>query len=181
MSPLNLFFAANAWAAAGGEHHTPTIDEVIFPAINFIIYAGLLYFFALPAVRNFLRSRREEVVATMEQASAKKRQAEALVGEYRAKLAGVDQEVRSIHGSFQREAEIERNRLLREAQTLADKIRADARFLAAQETKAAQQMIREEMAVRAEAAARDLVLKHISTEDQGRLTQDFIQGIGSAR
>ncbi len=181
MSPLDLFFAANAWAAAGGEHHTPTIDEVIFPAINFILYAGLLYFFALPAVRSFLRSRREEVVATMEQASSKKRQAEALVGEYRTKLAGVDQEVRSIHRSFQVEAETERNRLLGEAQALAAKIREDARFLAAQETKAAQQMVREEMAVRAEAAARELVQKHISAEDQGRLAQDFLQGIGAAR
>ena len=61
MSPLDLLFAATAWAAGGGEHHTPTIDEVIFPAINFIIYAALLYFFALPALRSFLRSRRDEV------------------------------------------------------------------------------------------------------------------------
>jgi F-type H+-transporting ATPase subunit b len=181
LSPLDLLFAATAWAAGGGEHHTPTIDEVIFPAINFIIYAALLYFFALPALRSFLRSRRDEVVATMEQASAKKRQAEGLVSEYRAKLAGVDQEIRAIHGSFQREAEAERSKLLAEAQILAAKIREDARFLAAQETKAAQQVIRAEMAARAEAAARELVRKHILPEDQARLAQDFIQSIGAAR
>lgn len=181
MSALDLFTVANAWAAGGGEHHTPTIDEVIFPAINFIIYAAVLYFFALPAVRGFLRSRREDVVATMAQASAKKQQAEALVGEYRAKLAGVDQEIRAIHASFQREAETEQDKLRTEARNLAAKIRDDARFLADQETKAARQMIREEMASQAQAAARELVQKNISAADHGRLAQDFIQSIGSAR
>ena len=181
MSALDLFTVANAWAAGGGAHHTPTIDEVIFPAINFIIYAAVLYFFALPAVRGFLRSRREDVVATMAQASAKKQQAEALVGEYRAKLAGVDQEIGAIQASFRREAETEQDKLLTEARNLAAKIRDDAHFLADQETKAARQMIREEMASQAQAAARQLVQSNISAADHGRLAQDFIQSIGSAR
>ena len=90
MSGLDLFIATNAWAsAAGAEHHVPTIGEVVLPAINFIIYAAVLYYFALPAVRNLLRSRREEIVTTIAQASAKKQQAEALVNEYRAKVARV--------------------------------------------------------------------------------------------
>jgi F-type H+-transporting ATPase subunit b len=104
VSALGFLFVANAWAAGGGEHHAPTIDEVIFPAINFIIYAGILYFFALPALRGFLRSRHEQVVSTIAHASAKKQQAEALVSEYRNKLAGVDQEIRSIQAAFEQEA-----------------------------------------------------------------------------
>ena len=181
MSALQFFFAANAWAAGGAEHHTPTIDEVIFPAINFIIYAGVLYFFALPAVRGFLRARRDEVASTMAQASAKKQQAEALVSEYRARIAGLDQEIRSIETSFQREAEAEKEKLLKEAQSLATKIRDDARVLADQEAKAARQAIREEMASRAEAAARELIQKNLSAADQARLAQDFIGNIGAAR
>jgi F-type H+-transporting ATPase subunit b len=181
VSALQLFFVASAWAAGGGEHHTPTIGEVIFPAINFIIYAGVLYYFALPAVRRLLRARRDDVVSTMAQASAKKQQAEALVGEYRAKIAGLDQEIRSIEASFQREAAAEKEKVLRDAQVLAAKIRDDARVLADQEAKAARQMVRAEIANRAEATARELVAKNISAADQGRLAQDFIQGIGSAR
>ena len=181
MSLLQLFVVASAWAAGGGEHHTPTIGEVIFPAINFIIYAAVLYYFALPALRGFLRSRRDQVVSTMAQASAKKQQAEALVSEYHARIAGLDQEIQSIHASFQREAAAEKEKLLREAQVLAAKIRDDARVLADQEAKAARQMVRAEMANWAEATARELVAKNISAADQGRLAQDFIQSIGSAR
>ena len=181
MIVLDLLFVTNAWAAGSGEHHTPTIDEFVFPAINFIIYAALLYVFALPALRSFLRSRREEVLTAMAHASSKKQQAEALVSEYRGKLAAVDQEVQSIHASFQRQAEAEKDKLIKEAHALGAKIRDDARFLADQEVKAAQQGIRQEMASRAEAAARDLLQRNISPADHTRLAQDFIQSIGSAR
>jgi F-type H+-transporting ATPase subunit b len=181
VSALDLFTVANAWAAGGGEHHTPTIDEVIFPAINFIIYAAVLYYFTLPKLRSFLRSRHEEVVSTMAQASAKKQQAEALVSEFRAKLTGAGQEIRAMQTAVRNEGEMEKGKLLSEAQTLATKIRGDARFLADQEAKTARQKIREEMASQAEAAARQLVQKNISPADHGRLAQEFLQSIGSTR
>jgi F-type H+-transporting ATPase subunit b len=181
VSGLDLFIVANAWAAAGGEHHTPTIDEVIFPAINFLIYAAVLYYFALPKLRSFLRSRHEEVVSTMAQASAKKQQAEALVSAYRAKLAGAEQEIRAMQTTVRNEGEAEKAKLLSEAQALATKIRADALLLADQEAKTARQKIRQEMASQAEVAARLLVQKNISPADHGRLAQDFLQSIGSTR
>jgi F-type H+-transporting ATPase subunit b len=179
---LDLFTAANAWAsAAGAEHPTPSIGEVVLPAINFVIYAGVLYYFALPLVRSFLHSRREEVIAAMAQASAKKQRAEALVNEYRAKLAAVEQEIKSILLSLREEAEKERAKVLGDAQAMAVKIREDARFLGEREVSIAREQIREEMASQAEAMARELVQRNISPADQGRLAQEFIQYIGQAR
>ena len=182
MIGLGLFTAANAWAsAAGAEHHTPSIGEVVLPAINFIIYAGVLYYFALPLVRSFLRSRHEEIVATIAQASAKKHQAEALVKEYRARLAAVEREAQSIMESLREEAEKEKAKSLSDAQALAAKIREDARFLGEREVSIAREQIREELANHAETMARDLVQRNISAADQGRLAQEFIEHIGQAR
>ena len=45
---LGIFTVAQAWAAGGAEHHTPSITEVIFPALNFLIYAVIIVKFALP-------------------------------------------------------------------------------------------------------------------------------------
>jgi F-type H+-transporting ATPase subunit b len=179
---LGLFTAANAWAsAAGAEHHTPSIGEVVLPAINFIIYAGVLYYFALPLVRSFLRSRHEEIVATIAQASAKKQQAEALVKEYRARLAAVEREAQSIMASLREEAEKEKAKSLSDARAMAAKIREDARFLGEREISIAREQVREELANHAETMARDLVQRNISAADQGRLAQEFIQHIGQAR
>lgn len=183
MSLLELFGPAQAWAsaAAGAEHHAPSITDVIYPAINFIIYAGVIYYFALPLVRSFLRSRREAIVETIAQASSKKRQAEALVNEYRAKLAGVEREVQTIQTTLHREGESEKAKLLSEARTLAAKIEEDARFLANQEVKIARQRLREELAEHAVAMAQQLVRKNISATDQSRLAGEFIQDIERAQ
>ncbi len=182
MSGLELFTAASVWASeAGAEHATPSIGEVVLPAINFIIYAGVLYYFALPLVRSFLRSRREQVTATIAQASAKKQQAEALVREYRAKLAAVDQEAKSIMASVRQESERERAKSLADAQAMAAKIRDDARFLGEREVGIAREKIREELADQAETIARELVQKNLTASDQDRLAQEFIQQIGQTR
>lgn len=180
---LQLFTTAQAWAsaAAGAEHHAPSINDIWFPLANFLIYAFIIVKFALPLVRDFLKSRREEIVTTLAQASAKKEAAEALVREYKGKLAGLDREIQSIQASLREEGEREKAKLVSEAQAIAAKIKEDANFLADQEVKMARQKIREEMADQAEATARAVVQRNLSAADQNRLVQDFIQNIGQAR
>src|SRR5262245_2320099 len=184
MNLLEILVSAQVWAAEAGhgaDHHVPAVSEVILPAANFLIYAAVIYYFAIPPVREFLKSRREEIVSAITQAAAKKQAAEAMVGEYRAKVAGLDKEIQLIHGALRSEGEQEKARLVREAQTTAAKIKEDARFLADQEVKIARQKVRQDMADRAEAAARELVQRHLSTADQSRLAEDFIQNIGQVR
>ena len=183
MTFLELFTTAQAYASAVAEteHHAPSIWDVKWPFWNFVIYAGILYYFALPLVRSFLQSRRDEVISTIEQASAKKQAAEALVNDYRAKLSGLDKEVQSILVSVRQEGERERSKLVGEAQATAVKINEDATFLAEQEVKMARQKLREEMAELAATTARQLVERNLSGADQNRLVDDFIQTIGQSR
>lgn len=180
MTLLELFTAAQAWASEAAEaaHHAPSINDIWFPLANFLIYAFILVKFALPLVRDFLRSRHEEVLAKVNQASAKKQAAEALVSEYQAKLAGLDKEVQSIHALLRQEGEREKGKLISEAQAMALKIKSDAAFLAEQEIKSARQKVREEMAEQAETTARQLVERNFSSADQSRLAEEFIQTIG---
>jgi len=182
---LSLFSAAQAWASEtaghGAAHHVPSVSEVIFPALNFLIYAFIIVKYALPAVRSFLKSRREEVIATMSQATAKKAAAQALVDEYKNKLGSLDQQVQNLHATLREEGERDKAKLLAEANAMAAKIKDDARILADQEVKMARQKIREEMALQAEATARALLQRNLSGDDQNRLADEFIQSIGQAR
>ena len=179
MSFFELFGVAQAWAsAAEAEHHAPSINDIWFPLGNFVIFAFIIVRYALPLVRNFLQSRRESVLETVREATAKKQHAEAVVQDYKRRLAGVEQEIQSILASLRAEGEKEKAKLLSDAQALAAKIGEDARFLADQEVRVAKQKVREEMATQAEARARELVQCHLSSADQGRLVGDFIQSIG---
>ena len=178
---LGIFTIAQAWAAGGAEHHAPSISEVIFPALNFLIYAFIIIKFALPPIRSFLKNRRDEVVATIARASAKKSAAQALVDEYKGKLAALDQQVLSLQATLRDEGERDKAKLVGEANVMAAKIKADASILADQEVKMARQKIREDMAIQAEATARALLQRNLSADDQNRLADEFIQSIGQAR
>lgn len=179
MSFFEIFAVAQAWAsAAEAEHHAPSLNDIWFPLANFLIFVFIIARYALPPVRNFLQSRRDAVLATIREAAARKQQAEAIVQDYRGRLARVEEESQTIVASLRAEGEREKAKLLSDAQTLAAKIKEDARFLADQEVRMARQKIREEMAGQAEARARELVQRHLSAADQGRLVEDFLQSIG---
>jgi F-type H+-transporting ATPase subunit b len=182
LSLFDLFITTQAWAsAAEAEHHAPSINDIWLPLGNFLIFAFIIIRYAFPPVRNFLQSRHDEVLAAINQAATKKQQAEAVVKDYRARLARLHQEVESIQAALRDEGEREKTKLLRDAETLAAKIKEDAHFLADQEVKVARQKIRLEMARQAEATARELVQRNLSAADQGRLLEDFIQSIGQVR
>jgi F-type H+-transporting ATPase subunit b len=182
VSYLEILSVAQAWAsAAEAEHHAPSITQILFPLGNFLIYAYIIKRFALPLVRDFLRSRREGILTSIETAAESKKQAAAVVSSYQAKLAGIQREVDAIQAELQAEGEREKGKLIAEAETLAAKIKDDAVFLADQEVKIARQKIRYDMAVQAESTARELLGRHLSSGDQDRLAEDFIQSIGRTR
>ena len=185
VSIFDFFTTAQLWAAEaaehGAEHHAPSIGDIWLPLGNFLIYAFIIAKFALPLVRDFLKTRREEVVSTIAQASAKKQAAEAFVGDYQAKIAGLDQQIQIMQATLRDEGEREKTRLVSEAQSLALKIKEDAQFLAYQEVKIARQQLRQEMADQAEAAARQLVERNLSAADHNRLAEEFIHSIGQTR
>jgi F-type H+-transporting ATPase subunit b len=182
---LELFVTAQVWAGEaaehGAEHHAPSINDIWFPLGNFLIYAYILVKFALPPVRDFLKTRREEVVSTIAQAAAKKQAAETLVRDYQTKVAGLDEEIQNMQATLRDEGEREKARLVAEAEALAVKIKQDALFLADQEVKIARQQLRQEMANQAKATARALVERNLSAADQNRLAEEFIQNLGQNR
>jgi F-type H+-transporting ATPase subunit b len=181
MNPRTWFSVAEAWAAGGAEHHSPEISGIIFPLLNFLIYAGIIYYFAVPLIRSFLKSRHDEVLATITEAAARKRNAEALVGDYQSRLAKLNQEIDSIQASLKSEGERDKARLLSEAAGFAAKIKSDAQLLANQEVKAAKHQVILELAERAEAGATDLMRRHLSQADQGRLVEEFIDDLGQVK
>jgi F-type H+-transporting ATPase subunit b len=178
----DLFAVTAAWAsAAEAEHHAPSFNDIWFPVVNFLIFAFIIKRFAVPLLRDYLRSRREEVVSTLETAAESKRRASALVQDYRWRLAHLDEQVQSIQSALRAEGEREGAKLLQDAEASARKIKADASFLAEQEVKMARQQLREEIAAQAAGEARELIQRNMSPADQSRLFEQFIQNIGQAK
>jgi len=178
---VELFTLAQAWAAEEAAHEAPSISELLFPLLNFLLYVYLIKRFVIPAVRDFSRSRRQQIVTSIEGATQSKQKAEAMVKDYQGRLARLPQEIQAIELLFKTEGEREKTKLLEEGQRRVGKIKEDAAFLAEQEVKVARQKIREEMAERAETGAKELIQRNLSPADQSHLVADFIQNIGQVR
>lgn len=181
MSHFFLLVVSELWAssAAGVEEHAASVTELVFPLINFLIFLYLVRRFALPLVKGYLRSRREEIVAVLGEADESRRSAEAFVRDYRARLARIAEETTKIREELRVDGEREKGRLLSEAEELATKIKVDADFLAGQEVKLARQKLREEIARLAKEAAQKLIQAHLAPADQKRLVEEFLSGVGT--
>jgi len=100
---------------------------------------------------------------------------------YRDRLASVDDETKTLLETLRAEGEREKAKILREAEELSSKIRADADFVSQQEIKVARQQIREEIARIAQGAAENAIRANLRAADQERLVEQFLQGIEEVR
>lgn len=164
-----------AWAATGGEGHSPSIAGLIFPLINFLIFAYLAKRYAIPPIKEYLRKRRENVINSVAEANEARSEAEKYLETYKNKLKDLAAESEKIRTELREEAEREKARVVAEAEEFAAKLKADADFLAEQEMKMARQQIRAELANLAEEAAERVIAGNLTDDDQERLISDFAQ------
>jgi len=178
---LLLLTPALAMAAGGGEHHVDSgaiIKDFAYRCFNFAIMVGLLAYFVRKPLRKGLRSRREEIEKTLEEAHKAKEAAEAKYREYSEKLEKATEEIDSISDSIRREGELERDKILESAREMSDKIQQEADAKAANAVVKARAELREEAARLAVKLAEDLLKKECSSTDQKRLVDEYMQKVG---
>ena len=176
-------FLSVLWAspAAAAEEHAASVSELIFPLVNFLIFLYLIKRFVLPLARDYFKSRREGIAQSIREADEAKQRADALVRDYKNRLAKLAEELRAIREALRAEGEREKTKLLAEAKEIAERIKADTDFLAEQEVRLARQEIRREIVDAARTAAEKLIQQNFTVEDQKRMVSEFLSEVGAAR
>jgi F-type H+-transporting ATPase subunit b len=185
---LGLFLVSSAlWAAeeghgahGGQEGSSSQLAVLAFSAINFVLFVLVLRKYALPAVRETLRRRRDTIVQALNEAKRAKEEAESLRREYEEKLAGLAAEQERLRAQAQEAAERERQRILEEARRMAERVLAEAQLIAQREVEEARRLLRREVSEQAVRIATDLIRTRLTAADQSRLVQDFVREVGNA-
>ena len=177
MSALACMTVSTAWAAAGDGAHAPSVADLLFPLINFLIFAYLVKRFGLPLLEVLSEQRRQTLVEAVATAQQAREDAAGRVRNYRELLDVLDEERARIREGLRAEGERERARIVAEAEESAAKLKADADFLAEQEVKMARQQIRGEIASLAQEAAARVIRQHLAAADQDRMVEDFSRRI----
>lgn len=130
---LDLIMLAEA-AAEGAEHATPKafgMDATVYVSIAMLVFLGILVWKKVPAmIAGMLDKRIAEIRTQLDEAAALRTQAEALKGEYEAKLAAADKDAADM-----------RARAEAEAATIVDKAKSDAANLITRRRKMAEDRI----------------------------------------
>jgi F-type H+-transporting ATPase subunit b len=164
------------------EHHAehvPTIATLLWPVVNFTIFATLLVRVLAGPLREFFRARAERLREELATGDRARREAEALRAELARAVADLPNTRERLKSDLLATAERERDQLLAQGSQTAERIRRDAVLLGEQQFAAARRALRDELVGAVVREASNLVRSEIRPDDQERFVTDFIGRAGA--
>ena len=146
--------------------------------INWLVLVWLIVTVARKQLPAALKKRKASLVSGMQEAARLRAQAQGRLGELETKLSHVDEEIERIKAEMQRASELERERVLREAEDRRIRMERDAARLIESELQGAKEELRRDVVNAALRQATDEVGRQMTGHDQERL---FEEALGSLK
>lgn len=185
---LTIWSIALPVFAEDGEHHSflsifrhPFIWGQV---VNFLLLLFLFWKFALPALNKYFAERRNNIAEDLDEATRLKQEAEETFAQYESKLAELDKELATLRTDVIKAGEVERDRIVGEAEGKAARLRKDNQFIIDQRGKQLRLDLRREAAESTIEAARRSLQERLTAEDHRRLAEEFLKeltGEGATR
>ena len=170
-----LLAAEEAHDARHEGAHVASVTDLVFPAINFALFAVIIVKYVIPALREYLRRRAEDVTATIAKADAALADAEALMASTRTRAQAVAAERASICDDLVTTATRHAERLRAQAEETGKRRLADAALVAEQERRRALGEVRAEVAALATELAESRLRGALSADDQRAFVEEFLE------
>jgi F-type H+-transporting ATPase subunit b len=168
--------AEHAAAHESGEHAGFNGRTFALQLLNFGVLMFILIYFGGRALNKSLRARHDQLKTDIGQAALLRDHAKQKFDAQEKRIADLEKEIEALRTSLRQDAQAEQARLIEGAQEKAKRIQADLRFQLDQQVKEAEQHLRAEVATASIQLADELLRKSVTTEDQRRLSQEFVTG-----
>ena len=153
--------------------------NILWTVVNILVLFVLLRKFLYRPVMNVIEQRQKQIDDAIADAEGKKNDAQAVLAQAQDKLQNVDTEAAQRREAYEKQAEVEKQQLLADAQKQADEIVAAGKAAVEIER---QNKLREADA-QATALARSMcekLLKHnLTAQDDDQLLDDLLQKAGA--
>ena len=175
-----------AAAVHGDVHATDSLSpaklkDLGFRVMNFIVLLLILVKFGAKPIANGLGARRRQIREEIEDLEAKKSDAERAYKEFSEKLESVEKDVGTIVEKAVAQAEIEKARILEAAEKSADDIKRSAEMAIANELTAAKRLLKVEVTEQAAVMAEELIIKNLTSDDQVKIIEDYLDKVGAVQ
>ena len=184
VASIALFLVGTACCvayASGGEHHVDSgvlLKDFLYRVLNFSIVVAILVYFLTKPLKKGLAGRRENIEKALQEAQKAKEEAEAKFAEYDRKLTQATEEIAEISDAIRREGELEKQKIIENAKSMAKQIETDAEKAAELEVAKARAALQQEAAHLAVGIAEDLLKKSFSKDDDARLIDEYMKKVG---
>ncbi|NLX18917.1 MAG: ATP synthase F0 subunit B [Desulfobulbus sp.] len=157
------------------------LKDLFWRIVNFLALVVILVKFGAKPIVNGLRGRQERIREELNDLVARRDEAERSYKEFEAKLAGMEKEMERIVERAIAQAEVEKGRILADAEKAAEDIKRQAEAAVQAEIEDAKRVLREEIAEQAAAMAEELIVKNLTPEDQMTITEQYLERVGAVQ
>ena len=175
---LLAVMAGAAWAASGGDAaHGGLTSTDWYRIMNFVVLAGALVFLLRKPIPRALNSRVQGIQDQLKDLEARKADAEKRIVECNQKLGALEKEAERIVSEYIRQGQDAKARILKEAESAAEKIQAQARRNIEHEFEQTKALLQREILEQSVAKAETLLQQNITDQDQVQLVEDYLQKV----
>ena len=175
--PVMASGGGDGHGSEGGEHATGWADTDWFRVLNFAVLATALFFLAKKPVSQMLNARIAGIKEQLNELEEKKAEAEKELAQYNEKLTQLTQEAEKIVDEYIRQGNEAKERILKEAETSAEKLEEKAKKNIEHEFKQARLALQAEIIEKALEKAEADIISKISSEDQDRLVDEYLEKV----
>ncbi|MBP3794106.1 MAG: F0F1 ATP synthase subunit B [Ruminococcus sp.] len=154
------------------------LTTIIATLLNTLILFLILKHFLFDKVNKVIKDRQEEIQASYDRADEAEKNAQKLEADYNEKIGQAKQESAEIIREATKKAQVRADEIIDEARVEAKGIRTNAENEIEREKKIAVNAIKDEISQIAFSAAAAVVEKDLTSEDNERLIEKFIDNVG---
>jgi F-type H+-transporting ATPase subunit b len=178
---LCIVCAGPALAAGGGGHGEAEpvgwVATDTYKVMNFAVLAIALFFILKKPLSQALNARITGIKEELETLEKRKQEAERQLEEYNQKLTQLDGEAEKLIQSYIQQGEEAKARIINEAQSTAEKLEEQAKRHIEHEFTQAKNQLQAEVLEEALAKAEEIIKTKISSEDQDRLVDEYLEKV----
>jgi len=173
-------------ADAHGDHHDnplswEKVKDLFWRAVNFVALVIILVKFGAKPIMSALSGRQQRIREDLDNLTTRRDESERSYQAFEAKLAGMEKEMELIVARAITQAQMEKERILADAEKAADDIKRQAEAAVLAELEEAKRQLRQEIAEQATAMAEELIAKNLTPADQVAITEQYLERVGAVQ
>ena len=173
-----VFSTSTALGASGGEGGSKGwVSTDTFRVMNFAVLVIALVFVLRKPLSQALSSRIKIIKDQLEDLAARKDEAEKKLAEYNEKLAQLEKEAEKIVEDYIKQGNEAKARILQEAESSVEKLKAQARHNIDYEFEQAKLKLQKEIFETSLAKAEEIIKSKILDEDQDKIVDEYLKKV----